>query len=85
MNTLLYFNVQLICIYMYNFLNMMSKIKNVVVFMDSLCYILMFKRWAAGGQPCGEAMGVPTAWSQGWPPAAKIYCYKISWTVSARF
>ena len=46
---------------MYNFLNMMSKIKNVVVFMDSLYYILIFKGWVLGGQ----AVGMPTAWSQG--------------------
>ena len=59
---------------MYNFLNMMSKIKNVVFFMDSLCYILIFKGWATGGQPwacprLGHRAGHP------WP---KFYRYKIS-------
>jgi hypothetical protein len=25
---------------------------------------------AAGGQHCGQAVGTPTAWPQGWPPVA---------------
>ena len=43
-------------------------------------YTLKFCRdkiLAAGGQPCDQAVGMPTTWPQGWPPATQPLNIKI--------
>ena len=33
-------------------------------------FLFLYCEGAAGAQPCGQDVGVPTAWPQGWAPAA---------------
>ena len=37
---------------------------------------------AVGGQPCGQAVCMPTAWPQGWPPAANSQSNTTNYTTN---